>query len=129
MLGAVCAVGVWGQDPPGTVQLHPWESSGFDQGEGSAGSPVPQAAVSRSAGAEWVSLGLNVPPLALGPGRGVPVGWGHCLVAAEEQDQSLPLCSPVAGSAGVSEPFVGPEETVVGFGLRVLAVGALLALQ
>lgn len=57
------------------------------------------------------------------------MGWGHCLVAAEEQDQSLPLCAPVAGSAGVSEPFVGPEETMLGFGLRVLAVGALLALQ
>lgn len=72
----------------------------------------------QSAGAEWVSLGLN------GASRGVPVGWGHCLVAAEGQDQSLPLCTPVPGSAGVSEPFVGPRETMGG-----LAVGALLALQ
>lgn len=45
------------------------------------------------------------------------------------KDQSLPLCTPVPGSAGVSEPFVGAEETMVGFGLSVLAVGALLALQ
>lgn len=53
------------------------------------------------------------------------MGWGHCLVAAEGQDQSLPLCTPVPGATGVSEPFVGPQETMVGFGLSVLAVGAL----
>lgn len=53
------------------------------------------------------------------------MGWGHCLVAAEGQDQSLSLCTPVPGVTGVSEPFVGPQETMVGFGLSVLAVGAL----
>lgn len=62
---------------------------------------------------------------------------GHCLVTAEEQGQLLLLCSCVtlAGFAGavmrlggVSEPFVRPEKTTVGFGLSMLAVGAFLAM-
>lgn len=82
-------------------------------------------------------------------GLGVPAGgsrcWGQAGVALWGGDATwgLPRSSPFplgsrgshwvrgscVGSVGASEPFVGPEGTTpVGFGLSMLAAGALLAL-
>lgn len=108
-------------------------------GKGSAGSPAleqPSAAVFGSAGAERISQAGH-PSLGTGARQAWPLGMGtlpgDCQGAASAPSplhscDSCWVCRSCAGSLGVSEPFIGPEKTTVGFGLSVLAVGALLAI-
>lgn len=121
MLGAVCVVGVCG-DKIHLAQSSSIPGTGGDQGRGQLGHQCCLL---------WGSLELlfpdqlelsgsvwdECPSLSAGARQRCPCGMGTL------QDQSLPLCTPVPGSAGVS------EETMVGFGWSVLALGALLALQ